>query len=260
MKSLLTVAEVADRYSVTEETVRRWIRSGKIKASRIGTRGDFRITEQALKGAQISPTVKSTGIIAFVNLKGGVGKTTSSIYTAAAAASLGQKVIVLDADPESSATNWATTAMANQTPLPFQVIRADSDRLAKQARDLSVDQVVIIDTPPNLRDFAMQAAGVSGVCVVPLTPTGIDVDRFISTALLLEQVEQFAELNVRLLITRAKRNEILTREMGEHLKDFPLMSSRIHDAVDYRGAFGATPQNLDEYEGVWLELAEEMRR
>lgn len=42
VRTLLTVKDVADIFSVHENTVRRWSNSGKIKAYRISKRGDRR--------------------------------------------------------------------------------------------------------------------------------------------------------------------------------------------------------------------------
>ena len=44
------------------------------------------------------------------NMKGGVGKTTSTIGTAIALTRLGRKVEVRDIDPQGSATLWAAKA------------------------------------------------------------------------------------------------------------------------------------------------------
>ena len=49
-------------------------------------------------------------IIAMANMKGGVGKTTSTICTAIALTRLGMKVEVRDIDPQGSATLWAAKA------------------------------------------------------------------------------------------------------------------------------------------------------
>ena len=63
----------------------------------------------------------NTKTVAFVNLKGGVGKTTSAIGTAEALARLGHTVTVRDADPSGAATLWAHKALSAGRPLPCGV-------------------------------------------------------------------------------------------------------------------------------------------
>ena len=46
-------------------------------------------------------------IVAVVNIKGGVGKTTTAIALATLAARAGLDTVVLDADEQSSASLWA---------------------------------------------------------------------------------------------------------------------------------------------------------
>ena len=54
----------------------------------------------------------NTKTVAFVNLKGGVGKTTSAIGTAEALARLGHTVTVRDADPSGAANLWEHKALS----------------------------------------------------------------------------------------------------------------------------------------------------
>ena len=49
-------------------------------------------------------------IIALVNQKGGPGKTTITMHLAGTLARRGFKVLVVDADPQGTATRWAASA------------------------------------------------------------------------------------------------------------------------------------------------------
>ncbi len=59
-------------------------------------------------------------IITIANLKGGVGKTTTTVSLAAALAERGEKVLILDLDPKANATDWTGLKVAERgifTPL-----------------------------------------------------------------------------------------------------------------------------------------------
>ena len=60
-------------------------------------------------------------IIAVVNQKGGSGKTTVSMQLAGALARRKNKVLVVDADPQGTATRWAASAL-DETPFPASVV------------------------------------------------------------------------------------------------------------------------------------------
>lgn len=64
-------------------------------------------------------------IVAVVNIKGGVGKTTTAIALATLAARAGLDTVVLDADEQSSASLWAWNAEQDGRPLPFPVESAN---------------------------------------------------------------------------------------------------------------------------------------
>ena len=105
-------------------------------------------------------------IIAVTNLKGGVGKTTTAMHLAAVVQRSGTPVVVLDADSEKSALEWAATG-----ELSFEVKQADPDKLARQAKGLEArGGVVVIDGPPNSRDLLWSAASVADRIVVPISP------------------------------------------------------------------------------------------
>ena len=79
-------------------------------------------------------------IISLVHTKGGVAKTTSAMYLAAAAVLRGLNVVLVDADPQGSALEWAADATADG-PMPFPVVpasrRADGDVPAGRSAGLA---------------------------------------------------------------------------------------------------------------------------
>ena len=108
----------------------------------------------------------NTKTVAFVNLKGGVGKTTSAIGTAEALARLGHTVTVRDADPSGAATLWAHKALSAGRPLPFGVevvnrftVAAPAEegllicRMVSSMRSRSMGPVVVTQTRYGTRSL-----------------------------------------------------------------------------------------------------------
>ena len=81
-------------------------------------------------------------VIAVVGQKGGVGKTTTAMNLAAALARA-NRVIVVDVDPQQSATRWAERAGDD---LPFDFTANQDPDVIKHLREIEYD-IVLIDTP-----------------------------------------------------------------------------------------------------------------
>jgi len=190
-------------------------------------------------------------IVALVNLKGGVGKTTSALYFAAVSEERDEKPVVLDADNERSALEWAAAG-----ELPFEVLAAQKDGLARQARALEQEgRTVIIDAPPNSREVLWAAAAVADRVVVPVAPTGVDVNRLRATLEVLLDVEATrGGLDTSILLTRWDRRKRLAREAEELLGRSPLLNARIRSLTRYEDGFGGRPTYLEEYGPAWKEV------
>lgn len=119
----------------------------------------------------------NTKTVAFVNLKGGVGKTTSAIGTAEALARLGHTVTVRDADPSGAATLWAHKALSAGRPLPFGVEVVNRFTVAAPAEE----EWVLIDTPPLQTDLVEAAVDAADLVLLVTTTGPIDLERMLET-------------------------------------------------------------------------------
>jgi chromosome partitioning protein len=99
------------------------------------------------------------------------------------------------------------------------------------------------------------AASVADRVVVPVAPTGVDVNRLRATLEVLLDVEATrGELDTSILLTRWDGRKRLAREAEELLGRFPLLDSRIRALTRYEDGFGGRPWYLEEYGKAWEEV------
>ena len=85
-------------------------------------------------------------LIVVAGQKGGPGKSTTTINLAACFAAEGERVLVVDIDPQGSAVGWAETA---GDALPFDFAASDDPGLLSSLKKVDYDYV-LVDTPGSL--------------------------------------------------------------------------------------------------------------
>jgi len=111
------------------------------------------------------------------SLKGGVGKSTTTVYLAAAAVQRGyDPVTIVDADPQASAAEWLELAPVEG----ITVIEAPSERTATRALTRT-EGLVIADTPPGDERITQSTIALADAVIVPTRAGGVEYSRVAAT-------------------------------------------------------------------------------
>ena len=109
-------------------------------------------------------------ILALVSQKGGSGKTTLAVHLAVAAGQAGERVVLLDTDPQASARAWA---QVRSQPQPL-VLGTQPQALPQQLAGLDAT-LVVIDTAPHTAVLLPTVAAVATALLLPCRPTAFDL-------------------------------------------------------------------------------------
>ncbi len=115
-------------------------------------------------------------VISFVTQKGGAGKTTLATSLAVVAEEAGEKVAILDMDPQKSLSAWAE-ARKSETPAVDTVDSTMADKLNVIVPALA-DRgytLIVLDTAGIDSTGTHLAIAASDLCVIPSRPTTMDI-------------------------------------------------------------------------------------
>ena len=173
--------------------------------------------------------------IAIISQKGGAGKTTLALHLAAAAQEAGRVSLVIDTDPQATASQWA----AWRKDAPPEVIDSPPPRLAAkvdQARGQGAE-FIVIDTPPHADSAARAAVEAADLVLIPCRPSAFDLSAIQTTAKLVQLLRKPAFVVFTAGSPNAPR---VYQEAGELVQSFgtPPCPLQMPDRAAYRHASG----------------------
>ena len=160
-------------------------------------------------------------IIAILNQKGGAGKTTLSTNLARALQLDGDKVLLVDSDPQGSARDW--NAAANGELLP--VVGLDRPTLAKDIQAIQDNQdFLIIDGAPQIAELAVAAIKCADVILIPVQPSPYDVWACEDLVEIIKTRQEVTngKPKAAFIISRVIKNTQLSKEIGEAVEGYGL--------------------------------------
>ena len=88
-------------------------------------------------------------IVALLNRKGGVGKTTLALHLAGAWANNGRRVVVIDADPQGLVLDWSEQRAKEALPRLFGLLGLARDTLHREAPEIARDADHVLSVRPK---------------------------------------------------------------------------------------------------------------
>jgi chromosome partitioning protein len=176
-------------------------------------------------------------IIGLLNQKGGVGKTTLAVNLAAALTLRGGRVLLIDADPQGSALDWA--AAREGDPL-FAVVGLPRPTVHKEIAVVAQGyDHVVIDGPPRVTDLARSAIMASDLVMIPVQPSPYDIWAADEVVKLIAEARVYKEnLKSVFAVNRKIANTAIGRDVGEALAAYqvPVLKATITQRVVFAEA------------------------
>lgn len=218
---------------------------------------------QADEARYVSTALPDTLVVAVIDVKGGVKKTTAATHIAHGLhRHTGKAVSIGDSDQYHSVRDWVTTAQQRDPwPDDIRVVSVSGTNyhheLISHVREHKPGYLVV-DTPPNDQAAALRALLLADVVIIPTGPFPLDIRRLRYALRLGGDAVKLRgrRIDVRAIITGTRMSTNIFKAARHHLKDegLPFFNMPVRDLLVHAENFGTALRDLGDYEFIPDEL------
>lgn len=191
-------------------------------------------------------------VIVLTNQKGGCGKTTLAMNIAGTLA-LKSKVLLVDGDPQGSASRWASSSSDEKPYLASVMSLANIENKVNREINKYIPDYgyIVVDCPPAMNsNFTASALLAADLVLIPIIPSPTDLWAAVGIQKLISDVSDINEkIKARLIANMCQSNSTISKEALDLIKEFefPKLKTDIYLRTAYRQAavFGGTVHDLD---------------
>ncbi len=209
-------------------------------------------------------------VITFSNHKGGVGKTTSTVNVGVALSEMGQKVLLIDLDPQANLTQsfgitkvnfniyealigkyelrWTSISEnLDVVPSTLDLSGAEIELGAEPGREFILRELIepirdqydyiLLDTPPSLGLLTVNALTSADAVYIPLQAEYLALQGLTKLTTVIRKIQRRLNRKLELggvFLTQYDRRKILNREVAETVSNFfkdKVFKTKIRDNV-----------------------------
>lgn len=181
-------------------------------------------------------------VIALIAQKGGSSRTTIATNLAVEYVRSGHRVLLVDADPQMTASTWAAVGAEAGHSMPSTVAMGAQMHRPGQLDQIAVGyDVVIIDGPPRHGEIQRSALMVCDVALIPCSPSPGDVWALAASVDLIREAMVYRpSIKPAIVISRKRSQTALGRQIRQALADtgLPVLRTEIGLRQCYQEALG----------------------
>lgn len=176
--------------------------------------------------------------IALCGQKGGAGKTTTATNIAAELVTRGTRVLLVDADPQGSASWWVAKAHERAQPAP-ELVKGDEQMHKRLPQLAERFDVTVIDCPGRLTAVVRSALVVADVAILPCGSGALDGWSFVETVKQVREAQRVRPaLQAFALVAHVDMRRAVGRSVHDVIKQAEIeqLDAELIDRAEYEEA------------------------